>query len=209
MSKQAATVIKISDNPLDFGQFYFSYAKYHYNDVNKIIHVIFIPTILFSAFGLLHYGVNWGRLDLLAGTSIQIDLASIVLPILLVIYLFVDFVTGFVSSCVFLGQLFFSNYLFNNQPLHFPLLGLTHFQWMLYLHIFSWLTQFVGHGIFEKRAPAIIDNLLLMFVAPFFMIFEVLNVGMGYKEKEVNQWNRYVAMEIKQYRDSKIKKRTE
>ena len=48
-----------------------------------------------------------------------------------------------------------------------------------------------------------------MFVAPFFMIFEVLNEGMGYKEKEVKQWNKYVAMEIKQYRESKIKKRAE
>jgi hypothetical protein len=26
-------VIKVSDNNFDFGQFYFSYAKYHYNEV--------------------------------------------------------------------------------------------------------------------------------------------------------------------------------
>ena len=29
-------VFKISDNAFDFGQFYFSYAKYHYNDVYEI-----------------------------------------------------------------------------------------------------------------------------------------------------------------------------
>ena len=67
----------------------------------------------------------------------------------------------------------------------------------------------MGHGIFEKRAPALLDNMLLMFVAPFFMIFEVLNNGLGYKEQEVRGWNRYVALEIKQYRESKVKKRAE
>jgi 2-hydroxy fatty acid dioxygenase len=204
-----ATAIKVSDNPLDFGQFYFSYAKYHYNDTNKLIHVIFIPTILFTALGMLHYGANWGRLPLLGGTSIQLDIGAILLAILLPVYLFVDFLTGLVSTFFFLGQLFTSNYLFNNQVDHFPFLGLTHFQVMLYLHLFAWLTQFVGHGIFEKRAPALLDNMLLMFVAPFFMIFEVLNIGIGYKEKEVKGWNRYVALEIKQYRESKVKKRAE
>ena len=54
-----------------------------------------------------------------------------------------------------------------------------------------------------------LDNMLLMFVAPFFMIFEVLNIGLGYKEQEVRGWNRYVALEIKQYRESKVKKRAE
>jgi hypothetical protein len=70
MSKSNPNVIKVSDNPFDFGQFYFSYAKYHYNDTNKLIHIIFIPTILFTALGLLHYATNWGRLELLGGSSI-------------------------------------------------------------------------------------------------------------------------------------------
>ncbi len=35
MSKKSDSteVIKVSDNNFDFGQFYFSYAKYHYNEV--------------------------------------------------------------------------------------------------------------------------------------------------------------------------------
>ncbi len=80
---------------------------------------------------------------------------------------------------------------------------------MLWLHIASWIAQFVGHGIFEKRAPALLDNMLLMSVAPFFFVFEVINMGFGYKAKEVIQWNKYVALEIKQFRESKIKKRAE
>ncbi len=60
-----------------------------------------------------------------------------------------------------------------------------------------------------ERAPALLDNLLLMFVAPFFQVFEVLNMVFGYKAKEVREWNKVVAMEIKQFKESKIKKRSE
>ena len=92
------------------------------------------------------------------------------------------------------GQIALSNYLFANKDTIF---GGEAYHWkvMLYVHIFAWLTQFVGHGIFESnhsilstnnsnyigRAPALLDNILLMFVAPFFMIFEVLNMCLGYK----------------------------
>lgn len=30
----------------------------------------------------------------------------------------------------------------------------------LYVHVLSWIMQFVGHGLFEKRAPALLDSLL-------------------------------------------------
>lgn len=28
------------------------------------------------------------------------------------------------------------------------------------IHVFSWVAQFVGHGVFEKRAPALLDSLI-------------------------------------------------
>ncbi len=44
--------------------------------------------------------------------------------------------------------------------------------------------------------------MLLIFVAPFFFIFEVLNEFLGYKRKEVKEWNKIVAAEIDQFRKS-------
>ena len=164
---------------MDFGQFYFSYARYHYNDTNKWIHVVFIPTIVFTLIGMLHYGKVFGDFDLL-GVHFQLDIGLLLLAVLLPMYIFVDLVTGVVSSVFFIGQLILSNYLYSHYSS-----GEAHFKWMLYLHIISWIAQFVGHGIFEKRAPALLDNMLLMFVAPFFFMFEVLNMGFGYKEQQV------------------------
>jgi uncharacterized membrane protein YGL010W len=43
------------------------------------------------------------------------------------------------------------------------------------IHIITWLLQFVGHGKFEGRAPALLDNLAqAFFLAPFFVWMEVL-----------------------------------
>ena len=104
--------IKVSDNKLDFGQFYFSYAKYHYNDTNKWLHIIFIPTIVFTLVGMLHYGKVFGGFDLL-GLHFQIDIGFILLAVLLPMYLFVDLVTGIVSCIIFITQLLISTWLYS------------------------------------------------------------------------------------------------
>ena len=52
------------------------------------------------------------------------------------------------------------------------------------INIFAWITQFIGHGIYEKRAPALLTNLLFIFLAPFFEMFEVLNSLTGYRQSE-------------------------
>jgi uncharacterized membrane protein YGL010W len=43
------------------------------------------------------------------------------------------------------------------------------------VHIVSWLMQFVGHGKYEGRKPALLDNLVqALFLAPLFVWYEVL-----------------------------------
>ena len=34
------------------------------------------------------------------------------------------------------------------------------FSHLLAVHIFGWIAQFIGHGVFEGRKPALMDNLL-------------------------------------------------
>ena len=43
------------------------------------------------------------------------------------------------------------------------------------------------------------NNVLLIFAAPFFFVFEVLAL-MGYKKGQIKMWNIQVAKEIDQYR---------
>lgn len=74
-------------------------------------------------------------------------------------------------------------------------------QYALGIHVFSWISQFVGHGVFEGRAPALLDNLAQAFLlAPLFVWLEVL-FKFGYRpllqerlEKEtleaIEKWKR-------------------
>jgi uncharacterized membrane protein YGL010W len=43
------------------------------------------------------------------------------------------------------------------------------------VHVISWILQFVGHGKYEGRKPALLDNLVqALFLAPLFVWYEVL-----------------------------------
>ncbi|KAJ6987566.1 hypothetical protein NC653_020734 [Populus alba x Populus x berolinensis] len=53
---------------------------------------------------------------------------------------------------------------------------------VLVSQIVCWTGQFIGHGVFEKRAPALLDNLVQAFImAPFFVLLEALQTSFGYE----------------------------
>nr|XP_043624932.1 2-hydroxy-palmitic acid dioxygenase MPO1-like isoform X2 [Erigeron canadensis] len=53
---------------------------------------------------------------------------------------------------------------------------------VLVVQLVSWIAQFIGHGVFEGRAPALLDNILQAFLmAPFFVLFEALQILFGYE----------------------------
>ncbi|KAL6493646.1 hypothetical protein OROGR_032425 [Orobanche gracilis] len=48
--------------------------------------------------------------------------------------------------------------------------------------LLCWTGQFIGHGVFEKRAPALLDNLAQAFLmAPYFVLLEALQSALGYE----------------------------
>jgi 2-hydroxy fatty acid dioxygenase len=68
------------------------------------------------------------------------------------------------------------------------------------VHIFSWIIQFIGHGKFEGRAPALLDNLVqALFLAPFFVWFEVLFM-FGYRPELKARLDKAVEQEIKKFK---------
>ncbi|KAF2619643.1 hypothetical protein F2Q68_00042180 [Brassica cretica] len=72
--------------------------------------------------------------------------------------------------------------------------------------LLCWTGQFLGHGVFEKRAPALLDNLLQAFLmAPFFVLLEVLQSVFGYEPYPGFQArvNAKVESDIKEWRAKK------
>jgi uncharacterized membrane protein YGL010W len=51
------------------------------------------------------------------------------------------------------------------------------------VHVVSWIAQFIGHGKYEGRKPALLDNLVqALFLAPLFVWYEIL-FKMGFYKK--------------------------
>jgi len=71
------------------------------------------------------------------------------------------------------------------------------------VEIVSWIAQFIGHGAFEGRAPALLDNLLQALVlAPFFVFMETL-FFFGYRPELRKRVNESVEKEIQKFQDQK------
>ena len=75
--------------------------------------------------------------------------------------------------------------------------------WAIAAHVGSWLAQFVGHGKFEGRAPALLDNLFqAFFLAPLFVWLEIL-FSLGYRPELKVRVDQLVQQDVKKFRDSK------
>ena len=67
----------------------------------------------------------------------------------------------------------------------------------------AWLAQFVGHGKFEGRAPALLDNLLQAFLlAPLFVWMEIL-FFLGYRPELRARHHQSVEKEIAAFQSQK------
>lgn len=105
-------------------------------------------------------------------------------------------VAGGLLAPVLIGATAYANYLTKNYGMTANLIAVT-------LHITCWLGQFIGHGAFEGRAPALLDNLVqALFLAPFFVWMETL-FFLGYRPELKARLENAVSLEIEKYQKSK------
>ena len=73
------------------------------------------------------------------------------------------------------------------------------------VQVFSWVAQFLGHGVYEGRAPALLDNIVqALFLAPLFVWLEIL-FWCGYRPELKGRLDRAVEVEIAKWRKEKEK----
>lgn len=105
-------------------------------------------------------------------------------------------VAGGLLAPLLLGATAYANHLTSTY-------GATANYWALGIHITSWLAQFVGHGVFEGRAPALLDNLVqAIFLAPFFVWMEIL-FFFGYRPGLKGRLDQAVEREVAKYKASR------
>ncbi|KAL9611805.1 MAG: hypothetical protein Q9167_003573 [Letrouitia subvulpina] len=123
------------------------------------------------------------------------NLGTIAALLYATLYILMEPVAGGFLAPLMLGGTAYAKYLTS-------LYGQTANYWALGIHVASWIAQFIGHGIFEGRAPALLDNLVqALFLAPFFVWMEIL-FYFGYRPELKGRLDKAVEKEIQRSRNS-------
>jgi uncharacterized membrane protein YGL010W len=118
------------------------YGAYHRHPKNKLCHYIGIPVIVFTLVGLLF------RLS--PAVAAGVALLAILYDLRLSVRLSLPFALFLLGSAALAPSL------------PSPLLGAG--------FVLGWVLQFVGHFVYEKKAPAFFENLRQLLVGPLWII---------------------------------------
>jgi 2-hydroxy fatty acid dioxygenase len=111
-------------------------------------------------------------------------------------YILLEPIAGSLISPIILGGTAYFNYLTSVAPSPTNQIAVGIF-------LMAWIAQFIGHGVFEGRSPALLDNLLQALVlAPFFVWIEALFM-LGYRPELKARVEKAVRKEIEKYKNSK------
>ncbi|KAK4540782.1 hypothetical protein LTR36_008859 [Oleoguttula mirabilis] len=172
------------------------YGAYHHDPVNVGIHIICVPILLLTGF---LFGTNTPALPLPPWLSIPYlpaNVGTIACLVYSTLYILMEPVAGGMLAPLLLGGTAYANHLTSSYGMKANYIAIG-------VHVVSWLAQFVGHGIFEGRAPALLDNLVqAIFLAPFFVWMEVL-FAFGYRPELKSRLDKAVEGELTKHRAEK------
>lgn len=133
------------------------YGQYHTNKVNIGIHVVCVPVIFFTALVLSHaFGspsFAFVPLDLpvLGAQTLDVTPAFLTAAAYAAYFVMLEPVAGLLYAPILLGMGHYSNVWYATDNEAIKKAG--------YLFTAAWIAQFVGHGKFEGRAPALFTSL--------------------------------------------------
>ena len=126
------------------------YAAFHGTAGNKACHYVGIPLIVLALLALL------ARVPLFAVGGFTVTLAEVTLAVVTAYYLTLDAVLAAIMLAASVGLL---------------VLGRPMSVWVAAaLFVLGWIFQFIGHYVYEKRAPAFFRNLAHLLVGPLWIV---------------------------------------
>ncbi|KAG7380309.1 hypothetical protein PHYPSEUDO_007321 [Phytophthora pseudosyringae] len=179
------------------------YLSYHDNKVNQCIHFVCIWQIFVSALCLFASlepfadppGVaSW----LPYGQYVLLNPSCVVAGVYMAWYIMLDRRAGSIGAAlVFISYLFANFFVQDLAPNNFKRPG---WQVALGVHCFAWVVQFIGHGVFERRKPALFDSLdQALVTAPMFVLLEAL-FALGYRPELYQRVSAAAKENIKAFR---------
>ena len=160
------------------------YAAYHRHPLNRMTHYFGIPLIVFSLLLIL-------SMPRFSVSHVRISAADILFLLTILWYLRLDTALGLLSAGFILPVYLLAA--FATSTLSGGLVnGIFAFTF-----IAGWILQLLGHRI-EKCRPALVDNFMQVFIAPLFLISELV-FKMGYRHSlasEVEKISQQKSIEI-------------
>ncbi|XP_014494850.1 uncharacterized endoplasmic reticulum membrane protein C16E8.02 [Vigna radiata var. radiata] len=187
---------------LDLEKHFAFYGAYHSNPINVGIHILFVWPILFTAQIILYFTPSLLSLGFLPPVLV-LNWGFFATVFYALFYMALDTKAGSFTAFLTFFCWVASSFVANN-------LGYS-LAWKVVLaaQLFCWTGQFIGHGVFEKRAPALLDNLTQAFLmAPYFVVLEILQSNFGYEPYPgfKSRVKARIDSDIKQWHDKKQKK---
>jgi uncharacterized membrane protein YGL010W len=190
------------------------YASYHDNSVNQWIHIVCVPLLILTGLVMLCFTPNLvdgtvnikGTLPGVVGQFLpdenvyEMNWAMLIASIYCTYYAVVELpgVAGLLASAMVFSGYVYATFLVAT-------LGAEVWNVALYTHIVCWVAQFAGHGVWEGRSPALLDNLFQAFMmAPLFVLMEVLFM-FGYRQDFREKVQRAVDVNVREFKAKKGK----
>merc|ERR1712156_1373536 len=183
------------------------YASYHNNRVNVAIHLLCIPILLATGLVMLQYTPELLTQPELFksipdGQYLKVNLAFVVTLIYAICYIVMEPFAGFIGAIlVSLLSVTAAKLVGTGATIG----GDDVLNIAIAIHITAWILQFIGHGLFEGRAPALIDSWDQAFLtAPLFVLMEIL-FFLGYRKEFYAKIMKEVETNIATFQESKNK----
>ncbi|CAK4082222.1 unnamed protein product [Aphanomyces euteiches] len=176
------------------------YLSYHSDPINKALHLVCIWPILLSAIYLLNTTTPFiaGALDPSHYFVVNAALVGVIIYALW--YMVLDPIAG-----TFCAGLIVAFYTWSNHFIYESVTktGESHWQVALIIHVTAWIIQFIGHGVFEKRAPALLESWdQAIITAPLFVALELI-LPLGYRREMHERVERNVAINVAKFRQQR------
>ena len=158
----------------DLTKQYNFYHRYHKNSINRGIHIICIPLIVWSGAVFFSY-IEFNNSNIVSNIKlyplfgiVKFNGASIMATVYSAYYLILSLRLGII--------MYFILYFTQITSYYFYLYVENAWIYAIMLHVLSWILQILGHIIFEKNRPAFKDNLVQSFLtAPIFVLIEFID----------------------------------
>ncbi|ETW05117.1 hypothetical protein H310_04138 [Aphanomyces invadans] len=177
------------------------YLSYHSNPINKLLHVICIWPILLSAIFLLCSTTPY--FDVPFQPYVVANTALVGAVIYVVWYIVLDSYAGTLAASFIVAMYIWSNVYISHAV---ATTGESPWRMALGIHVTAWIIQFIGHGVFEKRAPALLDSWdQAIITAPLFVLLEVL-LPFGYRRDMHDRIEAQVAVNVAKFKQERAQR---